>query len=50
MKNQNEIAREIASRRNRELQAAGIRQRPKSWGGRPSHKQNRQLWRQRDEG
>jgi hypothetical protein len=49
MKNQHDIARELASRRARELQAAGIRQRPKSWDGRKSPKQSRQGWRQRGE-
>lgn len=49
MKNQHQLARHLASVRARELQAAGIRQRPKSWGGRKSPKQSRQEWRQRGE-
>lgn len=47
MKNQHQLARQIASNRARELQAAGIRQRPKAWDGRKSPKQSRQEWRQR---
>ncbi len=49
MKTNLQLSRELASRRSRELQAAGIRQRPKSWGGKPSAKQSRKAWKNRGE-